>query len=50
VTDSERFAQPEQRVAVLEQLFEALLIIEDARVRARERANGTHLCSVPNRL
>jgi uncharacterized coiled-coil protein SlyX len=43
VTGDERLAELEQRVATLEAMFEALMIIEKARVRARERANGTHL-------
>jgi hypothetical protein len=46
VTSEVRIAALERRVAVLEQLFEALMIIEEALVRARERANGTHLRTV----
>ena len=42
MTGEDRFA----RLAALEQMFEALMIIEEARVRVRERANGTHLHTV----
>jgi hypothetical protein len=43
VTDVDRVAELEQRVAVLEEMFDAWMILAAAERRARERANGTHL-------
>jgi hypothetical protein len=49
VTDVDRVAELEQRVAVLEEMFDAWMILAAAERRARERANGTHLRAVPDR-
>jgi hypothetical protein len=43
VSGEDRIAALEERVAALEEFIQAWLLIEDARHRARERANGTHL-------
>jgi hypothetical protein len=49
VTDVDRIAQLEERVAACEEYITAWLILEDAKRRAREQANGTHLRPVPDR-
>jgi hypothetical protein len=48
VTDAERIAELEQRVTACEEYIKAWLILEDAKRRARDRANGEHLRPVPD--
>jgi hypothetical protein len=43
VTDTERIAALEERVAACEEYIQVWLILEDAKRRARDRANGDHL-------
>jgi hypothetical protein len=43
VNDAERIAALEQRVAVCEAYIKAWRILEEAKQRARDRANGEHL-------
>jgi hypothetical protein len=49
VTDAERIAVLERRVAALEQIWDAWLNLQQAKQRARDRANGEHLRLVPDR-
>jgi hypothetical protein len=49
VTDADRIAVLEARVAALEQMLDAWMILERAKQRAAARANGTHLRPVPDR-
>jgi hypothetical protein len=49
VSDVDRIAVLEARVAACEEYIKAWLILEEAKLRRRERAEGQHLRPVPDR-